>query len=281
MKMVFAGHVCVDKNVVRGETETLYGGGVVHGAITARRLGAEVLVVTKCAIADRGGFQHLQDAGVQVLFQESPASTSIRNVYPTDNPEDRQSSLISRAASFTSEDLDRIVEARADFTHVNPLWLGEFPPALLGLLRQRTRALGVDAQGLLRVPDPDGRMTYRDLPTKREVLSTLDLFKVDSNEALLLTGEEDPVRAIRAVQALGPKLVLLTHARGVCVFDGHELHQSPFSAYTLEGRTGRGDTCTAAFLVGRGRGMDLAAAAAFAAEVTSRKLQYRGPFRGM
>jgi sugar/nucleoside kinase (ribokinase family) len=281
MKIVFVGHVCVDQNVVRGQTETLYGGGVVHGAITTRRLGAEAVVITKCAPADRGGFQHLLDAGVQVLFLESPASTSIRNVYPTDNPEDRQSSLISRAAPFTSADLDGILDLEADFIHINPLWLGEFPPALLSPLRQRARALGADAQGLLRVPQPDGRMLYRDLPGKKEILSALDLFKVDSNEALLLTGEEDPIRAVRAVQALGPKIVLLTHARGVCVFDGDALHQSSFGPYTLEGRTGRGDTCTASFLVGRSRGMDLAASAAFAADVTSQKLQYRGPFRGL
>ena len=48
---------------------------------------------------------------------------------------------------------------------------------------------------------------------------------------------------------------------------------------TLEGRTGRGDTCTASFLVACGRGKDLADAAAFAAEVTSRKMQYRGSYR--
>ena len=58
------------------------------------------------------------------------------------------------------------------------------------------------------------------------------------------------------------------------------MHEGAFSGFTLEGRTGRGDTCTASFLVARGRGMGLAEAAAFAAEVTSRKMQYRGPYRG-
>ena len=112
------------------------------------------------------------------------------------------------------------------------------------------------------------------------MLSLLDLFKVDAKEALVLTGEEDPRRAIRAVHALGPKMVLLTHRDGVCVFDGGALHESAFSGFTLEGRTGRGDTCTASFLVARGRGMELADATAFAAEVTSRKMQYRGPIVG-
>ena len=164
--------------------------------------------------------------------------------------------------------------------HVNPLWLGEFPPALLAALRLRAAMLCADAQGFLRVAEPDGRMLHRDLAQKREVLSLLDLFKVDAKEALVLTGEEEPRRAARAVHALGPKMVLLTHRDGVCVFDGGTMHEAAFSGFTLEGRTGRGDTCTASFMVARGRGMGLAEAAAFAAEVTSRKMQYRGPYRG-
>ena len=35
MKITFIGHVCVDKNLIRGELETFYGGGVIHGAVTA------------------------------------------------------------------------------------------------------------------------------------------------------------------------------------------------------------------------------------------------------
>jgi sugar/nucleoside kinase (ribokinase family) len=279
MKIAFVGHVCVDKNVVRGETETLYGGGVVHGAVTAQRLGAEAVVVTKCAEPDRPGFHLMSDVGVQVIFLPTPTSTSIRNVYPSDNPDDRESTLIARATPFGEADLDRIDELKADVVHVNPLWFGEFPPSLLATLRPRAPMLCADAQGFLRVAGPDGNMTHRDFVGKREALSLLDLFKVDSKEALLLTGEEDPQKAIRAVRALGPRLVLLTHRDGVCVYDGSALHESPFSAYTLEGRTGRGDTCTASFLVARSRGMSLREAAGFAADITSRKMQYRGPFR--
>lgn len=169
---------------------------------------------------------------------------------------------------------------KADVVHVNPLWLGEFPLSLLGVLRPSAAILCADAQGFLRVPEPDGRLAHRDLPQKRDVFSLLDLFRVDAKEALILTGEDDPRRAARAVQALGPKLVLVTHRDGVCLFDGSSLHEASFSGFTLEGRTGRGDTCTASFLAARGRGMNLAEAASFAAEVTSRKMQYRGPFRG-
>ena len=302
MKILFVGHVCVDQNVVRGQTETLYGGGVVHGAITSQRLGAQAIVITKCAEADRGGFKHLSEAGVECVFLPSPTSTSIRNVYPSENPDDRQSSLISRAAPFTGADLDCIAGFRADVVHVNPLWFGEFPPALLPLLRPRATFLAADAQGFLRVAEPDGQMVHRDFADKHATLPLLDLFKVDSKEAHLLTGEEDPARAAQAVHALapwdtqhsdsagggrlyptgrGPKLVLLTHQGGVFVFDGRQTYSAAFGTYALEGRTGRGDTCTASFLAARGRGLDLQQSATFAADITTRKMQYRGAFRGV
>jgi sugar/nucleoside kinase (ribokinase family) len=280
MKIVFVGHVCVDQNVVHGQTETIDGGGVFHGGITAQRLGAEAIVVTKCAEADRPGFRLMTEAGVRVIFLATPTSTSIRNVYPSENPDERQSFLISRATPFSEADLDQITTHEADVVHVNPLWLGEFPPLLLATLRPRVAMLGADAQGFLRAAEPDGRLGHRDLAGKREVLSLLDLFKVDAKEAQVLTGEPDPRRAAQAVHALGPKMVLLTHRDGVCVFDGHTLHEAAFSGFTLEGRTGRGDTCTASFLAGRGRGMGLGEAVAFAADVTSRKMRYRGPYRG-
>jgi sugar/nucleoside kinase (ribokinase family) len=217
---------------------------------------------------------------VRVIFLPTQTSTSIRNIYPSENPDERQSLLISRATPFGAGDLDQIDALKADVVHVNPLWFGEFPPSLLATLRPRVAMLCADAQGFLRVAEADGRLVHRDLTQKREVLSLLDLFKLDAKEAHVLTGEEDPGRAARAVHALGPKMVLLTHRDGVCVFDGDALREGAFSGFTLEGRTGRGDTCTASFLVARGRGMNLSEAAAFAAEATSRKMQYRGPYRG-
>jgi sugar/nucleoside kinase (ribokinase family) len=280
MHIAFVGHVCVDKNVVHGQTETLYGGGVVHGSITARRLGAQATVLTKCAAAARPGFEYLTAADVHLVCLPSDSTTSIRNFYPTENPDDRESHLISSAAAFCEEDLTVVLSLHPEVIHINPLWFGEFPPELLAHLRPRVSWLAADAQGFLRVAGPDGRLSHQDFADKRKALSCLDLFKVDAKEALILTGEPEPSEAARAIHALGAKLVLLTHRSGVCVFDGHAFHQAPFTGFTLEGRTGRGDTCTAAFLVARGRGMGLATAAAFAADITSRKMMYRGPYRG-
>lgn len=276
MRIAFIGHVCVDRNLIRGELETFYGGGVIHGAVTARRLGAEVSVLTKCAEADREHFTSFRDAGVDAVFRPSRSSTSIRNEYPTENPDDRRSFLISRADPFSSSD---IASLRADVVHLNPLWLGEFPFDLLPQLKRSAAILGADAQGFLRHAEADGSMVYRDLAEKRSVLPLLDVFKVDTKEALILTGLEDVRPAAKAVHDLGPRIVVLTHRGGVCVYDGREFHESAFTGFTVEGRTGRGDTCTSAFLVGMQQ-MGLREATALAAEVTSKKMQYRGAYRG-
>lgn len=276
MRITFVGHVCVDRNLIHGNLETFYGGGVIHGAVTARRLGADVSVLTKCAAEDREHFTSFRDAGVEAMFLPSPTSTSIRNEYPTENPDDRRSFLISRAEPFTTDDLARI---DADVVHLNPLWHGEFPVSLLPHLKRATRVLGADAQGFIRQADLDGTLVNRDLDDKREVLGWLDVFKVDTREALVLTGIEDVHDAASAVRDLGPRIVVLTHRGGVCVYDGNEFYESPFTGFTVEGRTGRGDTCTSAFLVGMQR-MGLREATALAADVTSKKMQYRGTFRG-
>jgi sugar/nucleoside kinase (ribokinase family) len=275
----FVGHVCIDRNVVRGVDHTLYGGGVVHGAITAQRLlPGGVSVVTKCAPADRIRWDELSRSGVDIVFLASETSTSIRNVYPSDDPDDRQSTLIALAAPFTAEELSAL---RLDILHLNPLTRGELPLELLPAARDSTRVLGCDAQGLLRVADTTGRCQYRDLPDKASVLALFDLLKVDLKEASFLTGLPEPRPAAARLHDLGAKLVLLTHAGGVCVHGDAGVVEAPFAAVTLEGRTGRGDTCTAAFLTAHFRqGRSLEDSARLAAEVTSRKMQYKGPYRG-
>ena len=279
MRIGFVGHVSKDVNVVAGAASVLYGGGVVHGAITAARLGAQATVYTKCADVDRSFFAVLSDAGVDVVFLPSATTTSIQNEYPTDNPDDRNSRILSRAEPFTVEDLEVI---DTDIVHVNALWHGEFPPHLLADLRDRPNAttLGADAQGLFRHVLADGRMVHRDWDGKDTHLPHVDLFKVDLSEARILTGLDDPRGAARALCDMGATTTVLTHKSGVCVCDGHEHYEADFTGYTNEGRTGRGDTCTAAFLVAS-ETMDIGAAVDFAAEVTSRKMQYPGPFRGV
>ena len=73
--------------------------------------------------------------------------------------------------------------------------------------------------------------------------------------------------------------MLLTHRQGLLAQEGDQVAEAPFGSYPLIGRTGRGDTATAAFLVAR-ETRDLGAAVRYAAQVTTAKMQYPGPYKG-
>jgi len=274
--IAFLGDLSQDVNVVQGVAQHSRGGGVFYGGIAAHRLGVRTTVYTKCEPGHEARFVELVEAGVPVRYLPAVSSTSVRNDYPTDDPDDRTSTFLTRATPVTVHDLDRV---EADVLHVNPLWLDMVPPELLLRAQGRFRLLGADAQGFLRRVADDGSSTFADWPDKERYLSALDVLKVDLNEARTITGLDEPEPAARALHSLGARTVLLTHAGGVLSFDGDQVCTAPFGPYTIEGRTGRGDTCTAAFLVGLDR-TDLAGATRLAAEVTTAKMQYPGPYRG-
>lgn len=277
MKIAFVGHVSLDRNVVSGVEHELCGGAVVHSGITASRLGADVLVYTMCTPELRTRFSVFDDAGVEVVYLQSATTTSIRNVYPTDDPDDRRSAVISRARSFTSADIEGI--SPCDVIHINALWAGEFPSDLISEVKAKGGLVTGDAQGFIRYVESGGEMVSRDWLEKTDHLPAFDIFKVDINEARVLTGHDDRQAAVGRLHKLGASVVVLTHGGGVCVTDGDHVFESAFGPYPLEGRTGRGDTCMAAFLVAQADG-DLERATARAAEITTKKLQYPEPFRG-
>lgn len=275
MRIAFIGDLSIDINVVGGVAHTVHGGGAYMGGVAAHTLGADTTVYTRCALQDRPRFSEIEQMGLNVVFLPGERSTSICNDYPTDDPDDRTSTFLSRAEPFTAADVARI---DTDVLHVNPLWVGQFPPELLAPARDGVRLLGADAQGFLRRVRDDGSSFFDDWPDAEQFLPLLDLLKVDANEARMLTGLTEPEPAARQLHDMGASTVLLTHARGVTAFDGQTFAHAPFDPYPIEGRTGRGDTCTAAFLVGLDQG--LRGATRFAARITSAKMQYPGPYVG-
>lgn len=275
MKIAFIGHVSKDVNIIVGKKMIVAGGGVFFGSIAASRLDAKATVLTKCATGDIPLFGEMTSAGVDTHFLRSSSSTSIENVYPTSNPDDRRSRVLSLAESFKMVDLQDLNE---EVLHVNPLWYGEFPEELIPEIRKKTKFLIGDAQGFLRNVE-NGKMTYRNWKNREHYLKYFDLFKVDINESKILTGSYDIKFGAKVIHDMGVSIVLTTHHKGVSVYDGKKFYEADFGNWKLEGRTGRGDTCTAAFLIGMDR-MNLKDATRFAADITSRKMQYPGPYQG-
>ena len=73
--------------------------------------------------------------------------------------------------------------------------------------------------------------------------------------------------------------MLITHSQEVLVYNGKEMFSAPFNPSNLSGRTGRGDTCFAAYMTRRlNHGIE--ESLCYAAALTSIKMEKPGPFVG-
>lgn len=281
MSITFIGDVSKDINVYikNGikEKQEIPGGGVFFGAITSSVLGEKTRVITKVAKKDKDFFNELEKNKVIVKWIFSKESTSICNTYPTNNPDHRISRMVSKADFFTKKD---IIDVKDDIIHISALWHGEFPEELIPFIRENSEILGLDAQGFLRNVIDGGKMDYSDWNMKKLYLPLVDVFKVDIKEAYILTQEKNPIKALKVIQGYGPKEVLLTHNKGILLGIEDKIYESFFGEYKIEGRTGRGDTCVAAYLIARNK-MDYQKALDFVAKIATKKMQYKGPYKGI
>jgi sugar/nucleoside kinase (ribokinase family) len=106
----------------------------------------------------------------------------------------------------------------------------------------------------------------------------VSILKTDVVEAERLTGAADIHRAARLLADLGPREIVLTHRDGLLVLADGQFHEAGFYPAALVGRSGRGDTCLAAYVAKR-----LTApsdqATIWAAALASLKMEAEGPFQ--
>jgi 2-dehydro-3-deoxygluconokinase len=112
--------------------------------------------------------------------------------------------------------------------------------------------------------DPNVRLRLWDAETCRRTLRSLlprcDLVMPGADEAELLTGESDPLRAASAIQALGPRLVLVKlGAEGSLALSENGVERVPtIRLERIIDPVGAGDGFAAGFLSGQLRGMSVA-----------------------
>jgi sugar/nucleoside kinase (ribokinase family) len=272
--IIMIGHISRDIMIYGDREDRFVGGPVIYSSMAAVRSGARVLVVTKAAEEDARHLNPLKENGVQVVHLKSPHSTSIRNVYESEDRERRRVTLLSQALPFT---INELPEERADVYHLAGLFKGEIPEEMIRSLSGRG-SVAVDAQGLLRCNE-NGRLVFKDWERKADYLRFITYLKTDTAEAEILTGEADREKAARILCEWGVGELMVTHHSEVIVFDGSSVYRAPFTPENLSGRTGRGDTCFAAYLARR-RGHGPTESVRFAAALTSIKMESPGPFTG-
>jgi sugar/nucleoside kinase (ribokinase family) len=233
-----------------------------------------VAVVTRLAREDWHVVADLERLGVTVSARATPASTHLRLTYPTADLDERTVEMTSSAGPFTVSEVAGL-QARA--IAIGASVRGEVPPKVVEALAATRAMVALDVQGFIRVVR-DGTLTFDDWPGKEAVLGCVTVLKTDAVEARLITGESDRYAAARLLAACGPREVLLTHGAGVMVYHDGVFDEAPFVPQEIRGRSGRGDTCTSAYLSRRLTALP-AEAVRWAAAVTSLKLEAEGPFR--
>jgi sugar/nucleoside kinase (ribokinase family) len=272
--IAYIGHYTQDTIVYPHATRTVDGGAFFYGCNVIARMGLRSAVITRLAREDWRVVDGLERLGVRVFAQATPASTCLRLIYPTANLDERTIELTSSAGPFTVEQVAE-VEARAFI--IGASVRGEVPTQVVAALAAKGAMIALDAQGYIRIAR-DGILTFDDWSEKESVLKYVTVLKTDAVEAAALTGKSDRYAAARRLAEWGPREILLTYSGSVLVCHDGVIDEVPLVPREVRGRSGRGDTCTAAYLAKR-LSSPLAEAVTWAAAVTSLKLETEGPFR--
>lgn len=268
------GHYTKDTIVSASGTRIVDGGACNYGANVSARMGHKTAVVTRLAREDFHVVDALTQLGVDVFAKATPESTCLRLEYPTSNVDERVIYVTSTAGAFTPAEVNAL-QARAIL--IGASMRGEVGTDVLAELDKKDTLLAADVQSFIRVAR-DGVLVPEAWPEKEQVMSYLDVLKTDAVEAELLTGQSDIKIAAQMMANLGPREIVLTHRDGLLVYANGQFHEAGFFPKELVGRSGRGDTCVAAY-VARRLTASPAESTIWAAAVVSLKLEAEGPFR--
>jgi sugar/nucleoside kinase (ribokinase family) len=271
--VTIVGHFARDRNVYQGQSRTLLGGAVHYGGHVLAALGVRGAIATRMAETERPLLAPLEEKGVRVFCRYGTATTGIENTY-LDRSMDRRNCIpIAIGDPFRPDDFAPVSTA---IVHIAPLIHGEAPDDFVREISSWGR-LGLDAQGFLRV-HRDGTLRLEKNERFEKILPSAEFLKLDHAEAETLTGLQELPAALDRIQEMGVREVVLTHAEGVIARRDGDAVEAPWTSRELRGRTGRGDTCMAAYLACRSLGLGPGEALPLAAEVTSRKMEQEGPF---
>ncbi len=273
--IVSIGHVTNDFRIMMGVRTPFVGGAAFFSPYAAKRTGADVLVITKMAEKDFGSLKILEDAGIEVLALPSKATTSIENIFVTEDQDNRKLNLLSLADSFSADDIPVGVES--DVFHIAALFRGEVPDRMLVDLSKRGK-VAMDLQAALRHIGKDD-VYFEDWKEKEDYLPYVHYVKADSLEIEVITGSSDREKGAKQLFEWGGKEIMITRKDEVLVYDGDKFYRAPFNAENLDGRAGRGDTCFLSYIARRmTHGID--ESVHYAAALTSIKMEKPAPFSG-
>ncbi len=242
-------HIAIIGHLTRDILEDGYaiGGAVSYSGVTARRLGAEVTVLTRAHPDDA---RVLEEEGIEVINLPTEIYTTFHNVY---YKAIRTQQLLAVAGPILASEVPERIY-KADVLLLAPV-AQEVDPTIA---QQRINMLAATPQGWMREWDQQGRVYAIPWYSSGRILPYLDTIIFSD---LDLIGDLSIFPTIIDTVSL----VAITKASKGCVLYHHgrrcQVHSRP--AHEIDA-TGAGDTFTAAFLVELSNGKSPIEAAYFA-----------------
>jgi len=256
--LVTVGHLAIDRIFspkIVAPRPTL-GGPPTYVSLSARRLGAEVSVVSKVG----GDFPDeyvtwLCASGVDVSgLERVEGALTTRFILRYEDDWGRKLQAVSRAPSIGPEDIPPNLQAKAG--HVAPI-VGEVPPETVGKLRKMVGVLSLDPQGFVRQIGKEGNVGLRRWANV-QVLRQIDVYKSSVDEIRMVTGLKNLRSAMRKVSDYGVPIVMVTKGvEGSTLLQEGRFYDVPAcKPRVILDPTGAGDAFIGAFLAEYVQGKD-------------------------
>ncbi|MEE9189997.1 MAG: PfkB family carbohydrate kinase [Candidatus Neomarinimicrobiota bacterium] len=271
--VVIFGNYTKDTIKTLFETKQVDGGGFNYGAHALALLGLKVAAVTRLSQSDSHIVDNIKKLGVDVYPEYTTRSTHMVLDYPSDNPDERILTCAQTAGSFT---IDQFKEFEARAFLINASIREEVPIEIVKFLSKKQAFLVADVQSFIRIRSNNGQLVHAPWPEMENVLKHIDVLKADIVEARSLTGISNIRAAACKLSEFGPKEIVLTHRKGILVFADDHYYEAEFHPKSIQGRSGRGDTCIASYM-GKRLFVPPVEAIKWSAAVTSLKLENEGP----
>lgn len=172
---------------------------------------------------------------------------------------------------MSAEDLDLAYLASGRHFHLSSLYLHKALQARLPAIFRQLKAAGLTLS-LDTNDDPEDRWG----PPLDELLSLVDIFLPNDDEACRITGKPDAESAIEVLAARVPLVAIKCGKRGALVQAGKQRWHVPAQPVTPVDTIGAGDSFNAGFVAGYLRGEVPQACAAFGNQVAALSTQRPG-----
>ena len=249
--IVVAGHFSLDSILLPtlSHPHSILGGSVAYVSLAAKTLGSSVSIISKVGSDFPAAYrnqllrQEIDLSWVKTIPDEITTSFFLKY---SEDLSDRILRLNKRGSPLKLEDLPKDPHAKA--IHIAPI-ASEISFEIVSFLEKFTDCLSLDPQGMTRSFGENGTVGAI-AQMDNQVLGLVRVFKSSLDEITLLTGHSDLKKAVRAVNELGPEIVIVTMGQkgSVLFFEETKYSIPPCKSARIVDPTGAGDVFIGAFL---------------------------------